>query len=107
MILMAGWSEERGRPKCWAVASGNGAAGAQQIMNTCAPSSSDLMGCLGAMGLTGGMDSFDPLRDGLRIMRAQGNLRFPHPISYTVITAKGISTHIAERWPDSRTERPE
>lgn len=81
MILMAGWSETRGRPECWVVDSGKEAAGAQQIMNTCAPSSPDLAGRLGVMGLPGGMASFDPPRDGLRIMRAQRDLRFPHLVS--------------------------
>jgi hypothetical protein len=109
IILMAGWSEARGRPECWVVDSGKEAAGAQQIMNTGAPSSPDLMGRLGAMGLTGGMASFDRPHDGLRIMRAQRDLRFPHPVSgkmqpavggfcqHTVITAQGISTRIVER----------
>ncbi|MGA4555514.1 hypothetical protein [Methylorubrum aminovorans] len=90
--------------------SGNEAPGAQQIMNTCAPSSPDLMGRLGVMGLTGGMASFDPLRDGVRIMQAQRDLRFPHPVTgemqpavggfcqHTVITAQGISTRVVERW---------
>lgn len=61
------------------------------------------------MGLTGGMASIDPLRDGLRIMQAQRDLRFPHPVSgelqpavggfcqHTEITAQGISTRIVER----------
>ena len=111
MILMAGWSEERGRPECWVVDSGNEAAGAQGIMNTCAPSSPELMGRLRDMGLTGGMASFEPVRDGLRIMRAQRDLRFPHLVSgemqpavggfyqHTVTTADGITTRIVDRWP--------
>lgn len=110
MILMAGWSEERGRPECWTLESNTEAAGPQQIMNTCAPSSPELMGRLGAMGLTGGMASFDPLRDGLRIMQAQRDLRFPHPVTgemqpavggfcqHTVVTARGVATQIVERW---------
>ncbi|MCG5245987.1 hypothetical protein [Methylorubrum extorquens] len=114
MILMAGWSEERGRPECWVMDSGSEAAGPQQIMNICAPASPELMGCLRDMGLTGGMASFDPLGDGLRIMRAQRDLRFPHPVSgemqpavggfcqHTVITAQGISTRIVERWPEAQ-----
>ncbi|CAO4178635.1 hypothetical protein CLBKND_03250 [Methylorubrum aminovorans] len=111
LILMAGWSEERGRPECWVMDSGSEAAGPQQIMNTCAPSSPELIGRLVAMGLSGGMASFDPSRDGLRVMRAQRDLRFPHPVSgekqpavggfcqHTVITADGITTRIVERWP--------
>jgi hypothetical protein len=110
MILMAGWSEERGRPECWVMDSGSEAAGPQQIMNTCAPSPPELMGRMGAMGLSGSMASFDPLRDGLRIMRAQRDLRFPHPVSgemqpivggfvqHTIITAQDISTRIVELW---------
>lgn len=55
------------------------------------------------------MASIDPLRDGLRIMQAQRDLRFPHPVSgelqpavggfcqHTEITAQGISTRIVER----------
>ncbi|CAO4155154.1 hypothetical protein LPLAFNJD_LOCUS4373 [Methylorubrum aminovorans] len=111
LILMAGWSEERGRPECWVMDSGSEAAGPQQIMNTCAPLSPELIGRLVAMGLSGGMASFDPSRDGLRVMRAQRDLRFPHPVSgekqpalggfcqHTVITADGITTRIVERWP--------
>ncbi|WP_162242233.1 hypothetical protein [Methylobacterium sp. Leaf123] len=111
MVLMAGWSQARSRPECWVVDSNNEAAGAQQIMNTCAPSSPELMGRLRDLGLIGGMASFDPLRDGLRIMRAQRDLCFPHPVScelqpavggfcqHTVITADGITTRILERWP--------
>ena len=91
--------------------SSNETAGAQRIMNTCAPSSPELMSRLRDMGLTGGMASFDPVQDGLRIMRAQRGLRFPHPVTgemqpavggfcqHTVITAQGISTSILERWP--------
>lgn len=111
MILMAGWSEVRGRPECWIMDSNNEAAGAQQIMNTCAPSSPEMMGRLRDLSLTGGMASFDPVRDGLRIMQAQRDLRFPHPVTgemqpavggfcqHTVITPYGISTRILERWP--------
>lgn len=110
-ILMAGWSEERSRPECWVLNSTNEAAGPLAVMNTCSPSSPELMGHLRDMGLTGGMASFDPPRDGLRIMRAQRGLRFPHPVTgemqpsvggfcqHTVVTAQGISTSILERWP--------
>ena len=110
MVLMAGWSQARGRPECWVVDSKDEAAGAQPVMNTCAPSSPDLMRRLGEMGLTGGMASFDPLRDAVRVMRAQRDLAFPHPVTgemqpavggfcqHTAVSAHGVATCIVERW---------
>lgn len=112
MVILAGWSEARGRPECWVVDSAREEAGAVPLMNSCAPSSPDLMRDLSAMGLTGGMASFDPLKDGLRIMRAQRALRFPHPVSgepgqivggfcqLSSVGGGGVGTRILERWPE-------
>lgn len=112
MVILAGWSEARGRPECWVVDSNREDAGALQVMNSCAPSSPDLMRKLPEMGLTSGMASFDPVKDGLRIMRAQRDLRFPHPITgapgqivggfcqISTVGAGGVGTRVMERWPD-------
>lgn len=112
MVILAGWSEERSRPECWVVDSKNEAAGALPVANTCAPSSPELMRKLPAMGLTGGMASFDPARDGLRVMRVQRDLRFPHPVTgepgqtvggfcqISSVGSGGVSTRILERWSD-------
>lgn len=109
MVVLAGWSEACGRPECWVVDSNNEDAGALQVMNSCAPSSPDLMRQLSSLGLTAGMLSFDPLNDGLRIMRVQRALPFPHPITgqlgqivggfrpISSVGAGGAGTRVPER----------
>jgi hypothetical protein len=110
MVILAGWSDERRKPECWVIDSSRQDAGAVPVMNSCAPSSPELMRKLPEMGLTGGMGSFDPAKDGLRIMRSQRDLRFPHPVTgksgqivggfcqFSSVGAGGVGTRILERW---------
>jgi hypothetical protein len=99
-IILAGWSLSRKRAECWGIDSTRNDSKQFPVMNYCTPTPPELKAELQKIG--GDIASFDPVNDGLRIMRLQAKFK-PETVGgfaqHTMVTKEGVGTRILERWP--------